>query len=249
MTDETKISQNSSETDLQFIIKLQKAGNDIFRANSEDEISAALISILKFSPYITAYYEVEDYQLHLVGAAGKLQDEKVTVCSADVVSITPADIAAKFSTGLVFSSLDGDVLLPDELTKPLLESGCTKGAHLPVVDSVETIGLFVFGTNEGNPFSQFILDPFVSLAELLPIAREKVKTNRAIQQRLARNGINRHHQQGNLSGDRPEPSIQYHPPTNQGDDRRRLFHFCIIRCPDKYHSNPLPVRGWKGGYD
>jgi len=183
MTDETNISQNPSETDLQLIIKLQKAGNDIFRANSEEEISAALITILKFSPYITAYYEVHDYQLHLVGVAGKLLDERGTVLPG-IVSITPADIAARFSTGLVFSSLDGNVPLPGELTKPLLECGCTLGAHLPVVDSVETIGLFVFGSNDGNPFSQFILDPFVSLAELLPIAREKVKTNRAIQQRL-----------------------------------------------------------------
>jgi GAF domain-containing protein len=183
MTDETNISQNPSETDLQLIINLQKASNDIFRANSEEDISAALISILKFSPYITAYYEVEDYQLHLVGAVGKLRDERVAFFPG-VVSITPADIAAKFSTGLTFTSLNGNVLLPAELTKPLLESGCTMGAHLPVVDSVETIGLFVFGSNDGNPFSQFILDPFVSLAELLPIAREKVKTNRAIQQRL-----------------------------------------------------------------
>jgi GAF domain-containing protein len=49
---------------------------------------------------------------------------------------------------------------------------------------VETVGLFVFGFSEDQPLIQEYLEPFIMLADLLPIAREKVKSNRVIQQRL-----------------------------------------------------------------
>jgi GAF domain-containing protein len=183
MSDETHIAQNLSETDLQTIIGLQKAGYELFRARIEEDISSAIVSILNASPYITAFYEVADYQLRLVGMAGKPLSSK-TGSPPATIEITPADIAAKYSRGLVVTDLDNNSVLPEELTKTLKAIGCVKGASLPVIDSVETVGLFVFGFSDEHPLNQEFLDPFIMLADLLPIAREKVRTNRAIQQRL-----------------------------------------------------------------
>ena len=183
MTNEIHVAQNSSETDLQIIIKLQKTGYDLFRSKNEEEISTAIIAILNASPYITAYYEVADYQLRLMGMAGSPLGT-IPNPAPKSLEITPAEIAAKYSGGLVTTTLENGSLLPDELAKVLKEAGCSNAAYLPVIDSVETVGLFVFGFSDDRPFNQEYLNPFIMLADLLPIAREKVRTNRAIQQRL-----------------------------------------------------------------
>lgn len=183
MTNGYRITQNSSEADPQVIIKLQKAGYDLFRARSEEEISSAIVSILKASPYIIAYYEVTDYQLRLVGMAGN-PIGSTTGSAPNSLEITPADIAAKFSGGFVMTEMETGSLLPEDLVNAFRKAGCSKGAYLPVVDSVETVGLFVFGFSDDHPLHQEYLEPFLTLADLLPIAREKVRTNRAIQQRL-----------------------------------------------------------------
>jgi GAF domain-containing protein len=183
MADDIQITRNSSDADLQVINELQKTGYDLFRARSEEEISSAIVSILQASPFISAYYEVAGYQLRLVGMSGKHSGSK-TESAPLTLEITPADIAAKYSSGLVITELESSSALPEELTKILKESGCSQGACLPVIDSVETVGLFVFGFTDEHPLNQDIIDTFLMLAELMPIAREKVRTNRAIQQRL-----------------------------------------------------------------
>jgi GAF domain-containing protein len=183
MTNGFHIAQNSSEADPQVIIRVQKAGYDLFRARSEEEISSAIVSILNASPYIIAYYEVTDYQLRFVGMAGNPLGS-TTGSAPKSLEITPADIAAKFSGGFVMTEMETGSLLPDDLVKAFIKAGCSKGAYLPVIDSVETVGLFVFGFSDDHPLNQEYLDPFLTLADLLPIAREKVRTNRAIQQRL-----------------------------------------------------------------
>jgi GAF domain-containing protein len=183
MADDIQFAQLPTEADPHVIIGLQKAGYDLFRARNDEEISLALLSILGASPYVTAYYEVENYQMRLVGMAGKpLQSG--TGAAPKTIAITPSDIAAKYSGGVIRFEFDGNPVLPGELEQALKASGCSSGAYLPVVESVETIGLFVFGFSEKAPFLQEYLDPFVNLADLLPIAREKVKTDRAIQLRL-----------------------------------------------------------------
>lgn len=183
MSNDIHIAQNSSEADLQVIIKLQNAGFDLFRAKTEEEISSAIVSILDASPFVTAYYEVADYQLRLVGMGGSPLGSNPNSAPMSL-EITPADIAAKYSGGLVSTALGNGSLLPGELTKVLNEAGCSNGAYLPVIDSVETVGLFVFGFSDDHLLNQEYLNPFLLLADLLPIAREKVRTNRAIQQRL-----------------------------------------------------------------
>jgi GAF domain-containing protein len=183
MAEETSINQNPLGIDLHVINILQKANYDIFRAKSEDEISTALKSILKQSPFLAGYYQIVDNQLHLVAMTEPPKGKNV-LSAPKIVPISPADIAAKFSGGLVFTEIDHHSSLPEELAESLKAAGCLSGAYLPVIDSVETIGLFIFGSKENQALDQAGLDPFISLADLLPIAMDKVKANRAIQHRL-----------------------------------------------------------------
>jgi GAF domain-containing protein len=183
MAEETINTQNPSGINLQIINKLQKANYDIFRAKSEDDISTALKSILKQSPFLTGYYQVAENQLRLVAMTEPPQGNNVSN-APKIVPTSAGDIAAKFSSGLVFTELDNQSSLPEELSKFLKDAGCLSGAYLPVIDSVETIGLFIFGSKENQTLDQTGIDPFISLADLLPIARDKVRANRAIQHRL-----------------------------------------------------------------
>jgi len=181
MAEKTNIAQYPSETDLQLIIALQKANYDIFRAKTEEEIFGALVTILKTSPFQSAYYQITGNQFQITAMGGKLKESTLQM-PPGAIQVSPADIAAKYSGGLVLTELDENSRLPFEITSLLKSSGCVHGAYIPVIDSVETIGVFFFGSDQ--PFDRATLDPFISLADLLPIAREKVKANRAIQQRL-----------------------------------------------------------------
>jgi GAF domain-containing protein len=181
MAEKTNIAQNPSEINLQLINALQKANYDIFRAKSEDEITVALASILNIPPFLSAYYQIVGNQFQLTAMGGRLKESTKQIAS-ERFQVSPADIAAKYSGGLVFTELDENSRLPLEITSNLKTIGCVHGAYLPVIDSVETIGVFFFGSE--LPFDRATLDPLVSLADLLPLAREKVKANRAIQQRL-----------------------------------------------------------------
>ena len=183
MANESKVTQNPTGPDLQIINELQKANYNVIRANNEDEISSALNAILKLSPYQSAYYQVSDTQLQLIGSAGGRNQDPL-VSAPKTMLISPAEIASRFSGGLELFDLAANSSLPLELVTTLKESGCTSAASLPVIDSVETIGLFVFGSTPEYPLTRELLDPFISLADLLPIAREKARTNRSIQQRL-----------------------------------------------------------------
>jgi GAF domain-containing protein len=183
MAEESYNTQNSPGIDLKILNNLLSANYDIFRAKSEDEISSSLKSAMKQSPYLTGYYHVTGQQLNLVAMTGPLNGKNINDAPKSL-PVSPEEIAKKYSGDLVFTQLDNQSLLPEELTATLMHAGCTSGAYLPVIDSVETIGLFIFGSMENPPLDRVGLDPFIKLADLLPIARDKVRANRAIQQRL-----------------------------------------------------------------
>jgi GAF domain-containing protein len=181
MTDNSNFAQNLSVSNLQIINDLQKAVFDIFRAGSENEISGALGTILGLSPYLSIYYHISDNQFKLVAVGGDPATPSSST-APETLNIAPSDIAARFSGGLVFSEPGENSKLPHALSEFMVSRGCSTAAYIPVIDSVETIGIFFFGSNQ--PLEQATLDPFISLADLLPIARGKVKATRAIQQRL-----------------------------------------------------------------
>jgi GAF domain-containing protein len=183
MAEENRNTQSPSGGNLQVINTLQKAIYDIFRAKSEDDIYTTIKSIIKLSPYLTGYYQVVEYHLLLVAMVEPPVGKNISN-APKIIQTSASELAAKFSGGLVFTELNGQSLLSPELVKSLIESKCKSAAYLPVIDSVETIGSFVFGSKENQTLDQELLDPFVSLADLLPSAIEKVKANRAIQQRL-----------------------------------------------------------------
>jgi GAF domain-containing protein len=174
MADKTDSAPNPSVAPLQTITELQQASFDIFRAKSEQEIISALQAVLKISPYTTLYYTLSENSFRLATSNSLSAPESFIV--------TAADVAARFSGNLVYSELEDTSRLPQAVSDFLRSAGCDHAAYLPVIDSVETIGSFFFGSSQ--PLDNTLLEPFISLADLLPIARDKVRANRAIQQRL-----------------------------------------------------------------
>ena len=183
MSDEYTISQNPTDADLQLVNELQKAIFDIFRAKNNEEIKVTILNLIKKTPFLTAYYNITDDQMSLVGVAGKSPESAIATLP-NTLDISPAYIASNLSGDLTYTDLDENSGLPHELTLALKNAGCNQAAYIPVIDSVETIGLFVFGASRDFPLAANLMNPFIELVDLLPISIEKVKTNRAIQQRL-----------------------------------------------------------------
>lgn len=177
-----KLGTNTQESNAQLLLKLHQANYDIFRAETEEEIAKALKSILKASPYVTAYYTIVNDTLNLIEMVdpehpkhpGKINEQ---------IRLNAAIIAEKYSRGNVITSLE-KLSKDDPLVEMLGALGCTQIALLPVINVVEVVGVLVIGGREGQPFDANSLQTFISLADLLPIAYDKVKSTRAVQQRL-----------------------------------------------------------------
>lgn len=177
-----KLGINTQESSARLLLKLHQANYDIFRAENEDEISKSLKKILKTSPYVTAYYTIVDDVLSLVEIADPAQSGH-SQKNVENIRLNAATIAEKYSRGNIITNLEnpgGN----DPLVDMLRARGCTQAAFLPVINVVEVIGVFVIGGREGQTLDEDSLQTFISLADLLPIAYDKVKSTRAVQQRL-----------------------------------------------------------------
>ncbi len=164
------------------LLKLHQANYDIFRAETDLEISQALKKIIHASPFFTAYYTISEDVLTLLDAAAP-GISKRSEAAVEHVRLSAAEIAEKFSRGTRVGRIES---LPadDALTGMLYAFGCKNAAFIPVVNVVEVTGLFVLGSAEGQVLDEESLQTFISLADLLPIASDKVKSTRAVQQRL-----------------------------------------------------------------
>ncbi len=177
-----KLGTHTQESNAQLLLKLHQANYDIFRAETEEDILKALKKILKASPYVTAYYTIIEDTLSLVEMVDPehpKRPEKIV----ENLRLNAAAIAEKYSRGNVFARLD-KLDAADQLVEMLSALGCTQAAFLPVINVVEVVGVLVIGAREGQPLDEHHLQTFISLADLLPIAYDKVKSTRAVQQRL-----------------------------------------------------------------
>lgn len=173
---------NSQERMDYWLLKLHQANYDIFRAETDAEISGALKKIIHASPFFTAYYTITNDTLNLLDVAAPGASKKPGAV-ADTVPLSAADIAEQYSRGMRIERID---TLPhdDALVGMLHSAGCKTAAFIPVISVVEVTGLFVLGGYEEQALNEETLQTFISLADLLPIAADKVKSTRAVQRRL-----------------------------------------------------------------
>jgi len=179
MAEEIKLLKSTPDPNI--LLRLHRANSDVFKAASEELVKKALVGILQKSPYISAYYGNDAQGLALVHSFNPHTGQ--TTGMPAHVDLSPADIAAKYSQGTVITALDQTDLTP-ALVDALREANCQRAAFVPVFDSVEMIGLIVLGAQNGQVLNEEAIDPFASLADILPLAFDKVKAARAMQQRL-----------------------------------------------------------------
>jgi hypothetical protein len=94
------------------------------------------------------------------------------------------EISRTFSEELGIVRLDGESSQPEPLRNALKKAGCTSAAYIPVIKDDVLVGLLIFGAGESQALGRETLEPFIGLAELLPLALEKVRAGQAMQQRL-----------------------------------------------------------------
>ncbi|MEJ5223572.1 MAG: GAF domain-containing protein [Anaerolineales bacterium] len=177
-----KLGTTTRESNAHLLLRLHQINYDIFRAETEEDITKALKKILKASPYVTAYYTITEDTLSLVEMVDPetlKRPEKVV----EHIQLNAAAIAEKFSRGNLITPLD-KLSADDPFAEMFSALGCTQIAFLPVINIVEVVGVFVIGGREGQQLDEYNLQTFISLADLLPIAYDKVKSTRAVQQRL-----------------------------------------------------------------
>ncbi len=161
---------------------MHQANYDIFRAETEEEIARALQKILKASPYFIAYYAIHNDVLTLVEASDPAHPKRPEHI-IETLRLDAATIAEKYTRGNIIASLN-NLSTEDPLADMLRTLNCVQAAFLPVFNDVEVIGVFVIGGRQGQILDEENLQTFISLADLLPIAYNKVKSGRAVQQRL-----------------------------------------------------------------
>lgn len=176
-------SRPSPTTDLEVFNKIHRANYDLFKAKTEDEVAEALKATLRLSPFVSGFYWVRSDRLELVTLVAPPQGRDLSGAPKKI-ALTPAEFAAIFSEDFGVVSLETESNFPAPLRHALAEAGCSNLAYLRVVQTVETVGILVFGAQPSQTLNLEALEPYLNTAELLPIALDQVKAGRAMQQRL-----------------------------------------------------------------
>jgi GAF domain-containing protein len=179
MAEEIKLMKSTDDTHV--LLRLHRANYDIFRAETEEAVNKALFAILQKSLFITAYYTVSAQGFNLVHMFNPHTGQTTGLPAH--VEAGAAEIAAKYSQGPVIATLS-KTELTTAFVMSLQEANCERAAFIPVIASVETIGLIILGAQAGQALTTETIEPFVSLADLLPRAYENVRAARATLQRL-----------------------------------------------------------------
>jgi GAF domain-containing protein len=173
----------ATAADLEAFNKIHHANYELFRAKTEDEVNDAVKAALRLSPFISGYYQVQTEGLELVALVAPPRGKNLKGAPKSL-ALTPAEVATIFSEDFAVLPVEAESNIPTALRHALVEAGCTNIAYITVVETVETVGVLVFGAQPDQTLSREALEPFASLAELLPLALDKVKAARAMQQHL-----------------------------------------------------------------
>jgi GAF domain-containing protein len=183
MPQQTSTTSAAQELDFGLFNKVHHANYGLFRARTEGELVEAVKAGLRLSPFVSGYFRVQADGLELVALFAPPKGKNVGGAPKRIPLSAP-ELTAAFGEELGISQLGSESGLPAQLRHTLVEAGCTSAAYIPIVETVEIVGVLVFGAHPGQTLSRATLEPFISQAELLPLALDKVRAGKAVQQRL-----------------------------------------------------------------
>jgi signal transduction histidine kinase/CheY-like chemotaxis protein len=183
MTEETCTTPATRGFDFELFNRIHHANYGLFRARTEAELVDAVKAALRLSPFVSGYFRVQADGLERVALLTPPNGKELSRAPKRIL-LPASEIESTFSEEQGIARLEGESSLPRPLGRALIEAGCTSAAYVRVVEPGELGGLFVFGAQPGQTLSRPAIEPFISLAELLPLALDKVRARLAMQQRL-----------------------------------------------------------------
>jgi len=183
MTEGIGTSNIAQSIDFEVFGRVHRANHGLLKVKTEDEVIEALKGVLRLSPFVSGYFNVQSDGLELVTMLAPPKGKNLSGAPKKI-PLSPSEIARVFPDDLGIAGLEHESGLPSAIRHSLVQAGCTTAGYIPVVQVVEMVGLLVFGAQPGQDLNRDTLEPFTSLAELMPIALEKVRAGRAMQQRV-----------------------------------------------------------------
>lgn len=174
--------KTAHQVDFQQLLRVHQANYSVFQAKSEDEIHQAILKVFQACPYAGLYYLVTDVGLERVITYDALTKKEIGEAPAQI-ELTPAEIVQFFAREASISSTQ-NTSLPETLTLFLKASGWKQVAIIPVMQDVVVVGVLLLLSHADNKLTRETIDPFLYLAETIPLAIDNVKAARATKQRL-----------------------------------------------------------------
>jgi GAF domain-containing protein len=166
----------------QTVIQMHRGNYPVFHARTEQEVWASVAAALERSPFICLAAITQPNGFKTI--AGHDPDSGKNPFGTDrLITVAPAEIASHFSGGPLIVDL-AKTEIPQEINQLFTSQDCVRAAFLPSLRDVETVGLFIFGARDDQELNIDILEPYIQLADLMPVALENVRAVRATRQRL-----------------------------------------------------------------
>jgi len=164
------------------LINAHQANYAVFQARTEKKVHEAVHQALKACHYVSLYYSVNESGLERTMAYDPTHKKNIGD-AAEQIMLTQAEIVQLFSRGVQIGSLS-ETTLHETFRNILMEVGCDHYAAIPVMQDVTILAVLIIGAHVEQPLSEESINPFIHLADIIPVALENVKAARATQQRL-----------------------------------------------------------------
>jgi GAF domain-containing protein len=168
----------ATQVNLQDASDVYRTSYQITQAQNEEDVFDATRRVFEKTPYTTLFLITESGGMRV--AAHKGQPEL-----PEWLSITPANLATHFASGILVGEVGALATLPASLLQMFEQLKLASVGLIPVMRGIRLEAVLILGSREKETLLPIAIRPFASIAELITSTIERMRGEKNIEQRLS----------------------------------------------------------------